>query len=87
MRLQKEVFMKSTVIELNADMEDVLEALERNEEVPVFYRGQLKGVILPIRTKKKFISKDHPSFGMWADDSRSVEEIMEELRKPRYGDL
>ena len=79
--------MKPTVIELNDKMEDVLDALERNEEVPVFHRGRLKGVIVPIRTKKKFIPKDHPLFGIDADDERSVEEIMRDLRKPRYDDL
>ncbi len=79
--------VKAAIVELDSEMQEVLEALERNEEVPVFYHGQLKGIIMPVRKKKKFISKDHPSFGMWADDPRSVEEIMEELRKPRYGDL
>ncbi len=39
------------------------------------------------RKEKHFIPKDHPTFGMWADDPRSVEKIMADLRKPRYGDL
>ncbi len=39
------------------------------------------------KPKKQFIAKDHPAFGMWADDPRSVEEIMAELRQPRYSDL
>jgi len=37
--------------------------------------------------KKKIITEDYPTFGMWADDERSVEEIMRELRKPRYTNL
>ena len=79
--------MKTTVVELDDRMADILEALERHEEVPVFYHGKLKGVIVPIGTKKKFIPEDHPLFGIDADDKRSVEEIMSELRKPRYNDL
>lgn len=37
-------------------------------------------------TGKKFL-RDHPFFGMWKDDKRSVEEIMDELRGGRYRDL
>ncbi len=79
--------MKATIVQLRYRMKDVLRALERNESVEILYRGKVKGTIIPVHQRKKPISKDHPSFGMWADDPRSVEEIMEELRKPRYGDL
>ena len=79
--------MKPTTVELADEMKEVLEALERNEEVPVFHRGQLKGVIVPMRSKKKFIPKNHPLFGIDTDDKRSVEEVMRDLRKPRYSNL
>ena len=79
--------MKATIVQLRYRMKDVLRALERNESVQILYRGKVKGTIIPVQRQKKPISTDHPSFGMWADDPRSVEEIMEELRKPRYGDL
>jgi antitoxin (DNA-binding transcriptional repressor) of toxin-antitoxin stability system len=79
--------MKATVVQLRYKMKDVLRALERNESVEVLHRGEVKGTIVPVKRKKQYIPKDHPTFGMWADDSRSVEEIMEELRKPRYDDI
>jgi hypothetical protein len=56
----------------------------------VTYRGKVKGVIVPNggKTKKtKMRMEDHPFFGMNRDDPRSVEEVMNELRKPRYSDL
>ena len=79
--------MKATIVQLRYKMKEVLRALERNESVQVLYRGEVKGTIVPVKRKKKNISKDHPTFGMWADDPRTVKEIMEELRKPRYSDL
>jgi len=68
-------------------MKDALRDMELNESVEVLYRDEVKGAIVPAKRKKKYISKDHPFFGMWADDPRTVEEIMGELRKPRYSDL
>jgi len=79
--------MKATIVQLRYKMKDVLRALERNESVEVLHRGVVKGTIVPVKRKKQHISEDHPTFGMWADDQRSVEEIMEELRKPRYHDI
>jgi hypothetical protein len=34
--------------------------------------------------KKKIRTQDHPFFGMRKDDKRSVEQVMKELRRPRY---
>jgi len=79
--------MEATIVQLRYKMKDVLKALDRNESVQVLHRGELKGTIEPVKRKKKYISKDHPLFGIDADDKRSVEEVMEELRKPRYSDL
>ena len=79
--------MKATIVQLRYQMKEVLRALDRNESIQVLYRGKPKGVIVPVGHKKKHISEDHPTFGMWADDPRSVEAIMAELRKPRYDDI
>ena len=79
--------MKATIVQLRYRMKDVLRALDRNESVQVLHRGKLKGTIVPVKRKKKHISEDHPTFGMWSDEPRSVDEVMADLRKSRYDDI
>jgi hypothetical protein len=68
-------------------MNDVLKALDRNERVTVLYRGKVKGVLVPTGEKKSLNVKEHPFFGMSSQDSKSVSDIMKELRRPRYNDI
>jgi hypothetical protein len=81
--------MKATVLDLRYRMNDVLKALRRNEKVKVYYHGRMEGTIVPSHTqqKKPLLVKDHPIFGMYQKDSRSVNEVMNHLRKPRYENL
>jgi hypothetical protein len=79
--------MKATVVDLRYKMNDVLKALDRNERVTVLYRGKEKGVLVPTREKKHLNVKEHPFFGMSSQDSKSVSDIMKELRRPRYNDI
>ncbi len=79
--------MKATVVDLRYKMNDVLKALDRNEKVTVLYRGKVKGVLVPAGEKKKLKIKDHPFVGMLSQDTKSVEETMKELRRPRYDDI
>jgi len=80
--------MKATVVDLRYKMNDVLKALDRNEEVTVLYRGKVKGVLVPSKEKKQLKIKDHPFFGMLSQDSsQSVSDIMKDLRRPRYDDI
>ena len=81
--------MKASVVDLRYRMKDVLRALERNERVTVTYRGKPKGVIIPLHEKKKkrMRMEDHPFFGSMRDDPRTVEQVMDELRGPRFRDL
>ena len=79
--------MKASVVDLRYRMNDVLKALDRNEEVSILYHGKVKGVIKPATktaTKKRMI--DHPFCNM-GGSSRSVEEEMRVLRGGRYRDL
>jgi antitoxin (DNA-binding transcriptional repressor) of toxin-antitoxin stability system len=82
--------MKASIVDLRYRMKDVLRALDRNEEVTVTYRGEVKGVIVPSggkkRNKTKMRVEDHPLFGS-AKSDKSVEEVMNELRDGRYRDL
>jgi antitoxin (DNA-binding transcriptional repressor) of toxin-antitoxin stability system len=75
--------MKATVVDLRYRMNDVLKALERKERVTITHRGKAKGIIEPLQSKTRIRIEDHPFFGMTADDSRSVESRMEDLRGPR----
>ena len=80
--------MKATVVDLRYKMNDVLKALDRNEKVTVLYRGKVKGVLVPTGEKTDQKIKDHPFFGMSSlDSSKSVADIMKELRRPRYDDI
>ncbi len=80
--------MKASVVDLRYKMNDVLKALDRNEEVTILYRGKIKGVLIPSRKKNQTKMVDHPFFGMSAQtDKKSVQEQMDYLRRARYGDI
>lgn len=80
--------MKATVVDLRYKMNDVLKALDRNEKVTVSYRGKIKGILVPAGVKRVHKIREHPFIGMSSQDSsQSVEDIMKELRRPRYDDI
>ncbi len=80
--------MVATVVDLRYNMKEVLKALDRKEKVIVSYHGKEKAILEPIKEKREQNSlKNHPSFGMWADDTESVEDIMKDLRGIRYNDI
>ena len=77
--------MKASVVDLRYKMNDILKALARNEEVTVLYHGKVKGVIVPVKKDANKKVTDHPFFGMLKDnDKKPIQEIVDELRKPRY---
>jgi antitoxin (DNA-binding transcriptional repressor) of toxin-antitoxin stability system len=78
--------MKASIVDLRYRMNDVLRALERNEEVRIVSRGKLKGVIKPVNGKPQMKVEDHPFFGM-LKTSEAVERQMDRLRGGRYRDL
>ena len=78
--------MKATVVDLRYRMNDVLKALERNEDVDILYRGKTKGVLMAnVKTSGKKVS-EHPFFNM-RSSQQSVEAEMAILRGGRYRDL
>ncbi len=79
--------MEASVAELRYKTKDILQALERNEKITILYRGKVKGILTPVADKKKRKVKEHPFFGMDQNDSRSVSEIMDELRGNRFHDI
>ncbi len=81
----KEKPMKASIVDLRYKMKKILKALERNEQVTIVYHGKEKGIIKSVRSTKEIRIINHPFFGMnTGDDSKTVEDIMNELRGKRY---
>lgn len=77
--------MEASIFDLRYKMKHVLQSLERNETVKIFYHNKWIGTIVPRgadRSKKKI--KEHPFFGMHAQDTEAVESVMDNLRGGRY---
>ncbi|MDH5693444.1 MAG: type II toxin-antitoxin system Phd/YefM family antitoxin [Gammaproteobacteria bacterium] len=79
--------MKASVVDLRYKMNDILKALDRNEEVTVLYHGKVKGVIVPSKERSSLKVENSPFFGMLSNEDKSVAEEMEELRGGRFRDL
>jgi hypothetical protein len=80
--------MKATIVDLRYKMNDVLKALDRNEHVTVFYRGKAKGTLIPLGKKSQIKISDHPFFGMSShNNEKTVQDVMDGLRGPRYDDI
>ena len=78
--------MQATVVDLRYHMNDVLKALDRNEDVDILYRGKTKGVLVARAERTTEKVSDHPFFNM-CGSKRSVEAEMESLRGGRYRDI
>lgn len=80
--------MKMTFLDLRKRSKDIAKALDRNQTITLYYRGKVKGMIIPAseEPKKKLSVMDHPFFGMWRDreDMKDVQKWLDEIRKPRY---
>lgn len=80
--------MEASIVDLRYKMKDVLQSLDRNETVKIYYHGKLKGIIQPAKTKSKKKNKkkvqDHAFFGILTDEPENVDEIMNQLRGDRY---
>ena len=78
--------MKASVIDLRYKMNDVLKALDRNEDVTILYHGKVKGVL---KSQTKGVSqkvKDHPFFNM-ANGEEPMDSVMQQLRGGRFNDI
>ncbi len=80
--------MRASILDLRYHMKEILQALERNENVEILYHGKHKGTIIPhVASHAKLTTEGHPYFGMSRPTKKSVEEQMEELRGGRYRDI
>lgn len=78
--------MEASVVDLRYRMNEILKALERNEEVNILCRGKLKGVIKARKSSGTRKVAEHPFFNMLGEQG-SVEQQMDTLRGGRYRDL
>ncbi len=76
--------MKATVVDLRYKMKDVLDALDKNEDVTILYHGKVKGIIKSVTKKSILKMSEHSFFGMNSQKDISVEEEMENLRGGRF---
>lgn len=79
--------MQASIVDLRYHMKEVLNALDRNEEITVLYRGKKKAIIIPVDKQQATGVENHPFFGMYKDDKESVASVIRKLRKERYSDL
>jgi hypothetical protein len=75
--------VRATIVDLRYHMNDILKALDRNEDVDILYRGKSRGVLVAKVERVEGKVTDHPFFNMRGGE-RSVETEMEELRGGRY---
>ena len=75
--------MKATFGDLQHHSSEVLKALERNETVTVLHRGKVRETIYPAPPAKHVKACEHPFFGS-AKNSKSVQEVTDELRSARH---
>jgi hypothetical protein len=64
-------------------MNEILKAIDRNEEVTILYHGKVKGVIKPKISGSRRRISDHPFFNM-SPSKKKVDEVMADLRGDRY---
>ena len=81
--------MRASFVDLRKKSGEIIRALERKEEVVLFYRGRRKAVIKPLANegdKPPMRASEHPAFGMWAnrEDMADVSEYVRRLRRPRF---
>ncbi len=79
--------MKASIVDLRYKMNEVLKALDRNEQVTILYHGKIKGIIIPTHNERKKKVEEHPFFGLLRHKKKSVSEELNDLRKVRYSDI
>ena len=76
--------MEASIVDLRYKMKGVLQSLERNEDVKIYYHNRWVGTIVPMHSKQnKKKMKEHPFFGMHSNENESVESHMQRLRGGR----
>ncbi|MEI6057002.1 MAG: type II toxin-antitoxin system Phd/YefM family antitoxin [Lentisphaerota bacterium] len=77
--------MKANIIDFRTNSHKIIQALDRNENVELFYHGKLKAVINPVLKRNQKPVQESEFFGCLKNESESVEDMMNRVRRnPRY---
>ena len=77
--------MKATAKDLRFYSRELIETVNRGEEVIITFRGKPCARLVPFEEKENDISR-HKLFGMWKDydQTQNVDEYVRNLRKGRF---
>lgn len=77
--------MKATAKDLRFHSKELLDTINRGEEVVITFRGKPCAKLIPYKEKKEKTTKD-VLFGIWKDNDivHNVDEYVRGLRKGRY---
>lgn len=77
--------MKATAKDLRFHSKELLDTVNRGEEVVITFRGKPCAKLIPYREKREEIAKNE-LFGIWEDNDKiqDVEEYVRKLREGRY---
>ncbi len=79
--------MRATAKDLRFHSKELLESVERGEEVIITYRGKPHAKLIPISKRKSdFKEEENQLFGIWKDNDlvMNVEEYVRDVRKGRF---
>lgn len=77
--------MKATAKDLRFHSKELLDTVNRGEEVVITFRGKPRAKLIPYTEKTKEITKNE-LFGIWKDNDviQDVDEYVRDLRKGRF---
>ena len=82
--------MKATAKDLRFHSRELLDTVNRGEEVIITYRGKPCAKLVPLEqvSKNKKENKENELFGIWKDNPvvKDVEKYVRKLRKGRFKD-
>lgn len=84
--------MEATTKDLRLHTKELLSATKRGEEVVITFRGKPTAKLVPLSTdideveKSSTVRRRNPGFGMWANESTTVDEQVRSLRQKRNFD-
>ena len=84
--------MKASFVDLRRKSRQIIQALQRKEQITVLYRGRPAAIMRPIDDrggKTVGSAADHPAFGLWADreQMKDASAYIRELRRGRFDAL
>ena len=79
--------MKATAKDLRLHSKELLESVNRGEEVVITYKGKPYAKLIPITQREEtFFRERNKLFGIWKDNDAvaNVNEYVREMRKGRF---